>query len=88
MTDPEIASCLNEQGTPISAKQVKQARLKQGWRRRNNDTEQQEQQRQAIRDSISEGTTRNYGRTHLMTALRIHRSHRARKGDVEKELVL
>jgi hypothetical protein len=65
MTDDEIAARLNEQDVGVSTRQVEEARLAQGWRRRNDDPEQQEQQRQATRqtvqESLSKGATRNYG---------------------------
>ena len=71
---------------------MKEARLANSWRRRNNDLKQQERQRQATRQAItnsrSEGTTRNYGREHLSAALRTHLSHRARHDDVREELRL
>ena len=92
LSDSKIASRLNSQGVAISSWQVKEARLANGWRRRNNNPEQQLQQRQdtrqVIAEAIAEGTTRNYGRNHLMTALRIHHSHRARQDDVIEELRL
>ena len=92
LSDSEIASRLNSQGVAISSWQVKEARLANGWRRRNNNPEQQLQQRQDTRqvvaEAIAEGTTRNYGRNHLMAALRIHHSHRARQDDVIEELRL
>ena len=82
-TDAEIAAQLNTEGIAISSHQVKRARLANGWRRRNNDPEQQLQQRedtrQAMVEALSEGITRNYGRNLFMTALRTHQHHRSRQ---------
>jgi hypothetical protein len=89
MTDHQITARLNKDGISISARGVKEARLAKDWRRRNNNPEQQEEQREATRQtiagSLSEGTTRNCGHDHLMTALRIHHNHRARQLDVKAE---
>jgi len=85
-SDRAIATSLTKEGIPISARGVKEARLANNWRRRNNDLEQQERLRQATREAIinsrSEGTTYNYGREHLSAALRTHYSHRARHNDI------
>ena len=45
MSDRAIAARLNSEGIPVSARGVKDARLANRWRRRNNNPEQQEEQR-------------------------------------------
>src|SRR5271154_1733857 len=44
--DTAIAARLTAQGIPVSVRQVKDARVSQGWRRLNNQEKQQQQQRQ------------------------------------------
>ena len=87
--DTAIAQRLTAQGIPLSARQVKDARLLQGWRRRNNKEEQQQLHRQStadmIADRLAEGTARNYGRNYIITALRVN-GHRARRDNVAAEL--
>ena len=86
--DNAIARALTAQGIAVSAGQVQQTRLTHGWRRRNNDPEQREEQRQQTGLAVTELLTdsgRNYGRNYLTTALRLQ-GHRARKDDVEAEL--
>jgi hypothetical protein len=86
--DDAIARTFTAQGTSVSARQVQQARLTHGWRRRNVDPGQREEHRQQTGLAITElirDSGRNYGRNYLTTALRLQ-GHRARKGDVEAEL--
>jgi hypothetical protein len=69
--DETIAQDLNSQGFPISARQVKEARLQHGWRRRADDAEQMWEQRMAtfaqVEQALAEGTVRSYGREFLVT---------------------
>jgi hypothetical protein len=69
--DDDIAATLTAQGMPISGRQVKRARLSQGWRRRNRLAEQQEEQRrttaEAVANALGSGG-RNYGRNYSREA--------------------
>jgi hypothetical protein len=69
-------------------RQVKRARLSQGWRRRNRLAAQQEEQRRttagAVANALASGG-RNYGRNYMSTALRLE-GHRAQFDDIAHEL--
>jgi hypothetical protein len=86
--DDDIAATLTAQGIPISTRQVKRARLSQGWRRRNRLAEQQEEQRRTTTEAVTNALAsggRNYGRNYMSTALRLE-GHRARFDDIAHEL--
>jgi hypothetical protein len=51
--DDDIAVTLTAQSIPISGRQVKRARLSQGWRRRNRLAEQQEKQRRITAEVVA-----------------------------------
>jgi len=58
--DDDIAATLNAQGIPISGRQVKRARLSQGWRRRNRLAEQQEEQRRTTAEAVGKSESPSY----------------------------
>src|SRR6266516_1577957 len=88
--DSTIATKLGAQGLSISASQVKELRLRHGWRRRAGTDEQVKEQRadtfQMVQQELEEGTIRAYGRELVQTHLRIHHAHRAREDDVRDAL--
>ena len=81
--DETSAASLNSQGIPASSRQAQRARLENDLRARDRTAEQRDEQRQqtavAIGESLAEGTTRNFGRQYMKTALQINHSQRARK---------
>ena len=86
--DEAIARTLTTQGTIVSARQVQQARLANGWRRRDRLPEQQEEQQQQTADAVADlisDSGRNFGQRYLTTALRLQ-GHRARHHHVAAEL--
>jgi hypothetical protein len=89
-TDGRIASDLAVQGLHISKRQVKAARLQQGWRRRAADSDQLAAQRARtyalVKALLKEGTIRCWGRQFVQTKLRIHHQHQAREEDVRDAL--
>jgi hypothetical protein len=85
--DDTIAHALAVEGTAVSTRQVKEARLTNNWRRRDRQPQQQEE-RQATAVAIAgllRDSERNYGRQYLTTALRLQ-GHRARHHHVAAEL--
>ena len=90
--DETSAASLNSQGIPASSRQAQRARLENDLRARDRTAEQRDEQRQqtavAIGESLAEGTTRNFGRQYMKTALQINHSQRARKQDIQAELAL
>jgi hypothetical protein len=67
--DDDIAATLTAQGIPISDRQVKRARLSQGWLRRNNNI-QQSKQSPTFTDTFKEDPhfeTKKLGNTNELT---------------------
>ena len=87
--DDAIASALENQGLHISARQVCEIRLANGWLRRTRDaTEIAEQRTETfarVEAALQEGTYRAYGRGFLQSYLRLN-GYIAREDDVRDAL--
>jgi hypothetical protein len=83
--DEAIADALNNQGLHISARQVHEIRMANGWRHRAADDTHLIQQRAEtftrVRDALQEGTCRSYGRGLLQSYIRL-KGYIAREDDV------
>ena len=89
--DEDIAktlnTTLNAHGVKTTANQIKEVRLEQGWRHRNNILDQQTEQRAdtflQVGQLLDKGTTRSYGREFMRTNLLVEHGHRARDADLK-----
>jgi hypothetical protein len=87
--DEAIASALETQGLYISARQVRDIRMTNGWLRRTADATQIAEQRTEtfarVQAALEEGTCRSYGRGFLQSYLRLN-GYIAREDDVRDAL--
>jgi hypothetical protein len=93
LSDRQITQRLQEDyNLPTTASQVKVLRLKQGWRRRVDDSDMANSRRlettKFISELLYEGTIRQYGRRHLLTHLSRKYGHRASSRDIGLALPL
>jgi hypothetical protein len=91
-SDTMIARQLNDQGFPISARQVRSVRTAKGWKHRTRGSEERQQNWtetfNRVGEALAEGTVRSYGREMVQSNLRQQQGYRAREDDVRNALKL